>query len=59
MSSRVIGDYENGIGVDPVGGVEAIISHYISKEFQNSTPVPKSDSNPISQMGEPKFKEVN
>jgi len=27
-------DYENGIGVDPVGGVEAIISHYISKEFR-------------------------
>ena len=27
-------DYSNGIGVDPVGGVEAIISHYISKEFQ-------------------------
>ena len=27
-------DYENGVGVDPVGGVEAIISHYISKEFQ-------------------------
>ena len=27
-------DYENGIGVDPVGGVEAIISHYISKEFK-------------------------
>lgn len=26
-------DYANGIGVDPVGGVEAIISHYISKEF--------------------------
>ena len=26
-------DYENGIGVDPVGGVEAIISHYSSKEF--------------------------
>lgn len=26
-------DYENGIGVDPVGGVEAIISHYISQEF--------------------------
>lgn len=25
-------DYSNGIGVDPVGGVEAIISHYISKE---------------------------
>ena len=26
-------DYANGIGVDPVGGVEAIISHYLSKEF--------------------------
>lgn len=26
-------DYANGTGVDPVGGVEAIISHYISKEF--------------------------
>jgi hypothetical protein len=26
-------DYENGIGVDPVGGVEAIISHYITKEL--------------------------
>lgn len=26
-------DYAKGIGVDPVGGVEAIISHYISKEF--------------------------
>ena len=26
-------DYANGIGVDPVGGVEAIISHFISKEF--------------------------
>lgn len=26
-------EYANGIGVDPVGGVEAIISHYISKEF--------------------------
>ncbi len=26
-------DYSKGIGVDPVGGVEAIISHYISKEF--------------------------
>ena len=26
-------DYAQGIGVDPVGGVEAIISHYISKEF--------------------------
>lgn len=27
-------EYSKGIGVDPVGGVEAIISHYISKEFQ-------------------------
>lgn len=26
-------DYANGVGVDPVGGVEAIISHYISREF--------------------------
>lgn len=26
-------DYAKGIGVDPVGGVEAIISHYISKEL--------------------------
>ncbi len=26
--------YLNGIGVDPVGGVEAIISHDISKEFK-------------------------
>lgn len=27
-------NYAEGIGVDPVGGVEAIISHYISKEFK-------------------------
>ena len=27
-------DYTNGIGSDPVGGVEAIISHYISKELR-------------------------
>lgn len=27
-------DYANGVGVDPVGGVEAIISHYISKELK-------------------------
>ena len=27
-------EYENGIGADPVGGVEAIISHYISKELK-------------------------
>lgn len=27
-------DYQNGAGVDPVGGVEAIISHYISKELK-------------------------
>lgn len=30
-------DYANGIGADPVGGVEAIISHYISKEFKVPT----------------------
>ncbi len=27
-------EYANGIGIDPVGGVEAILSHYISKEFK-------------------------
>lgn len=27
-------NYSKGIGVDPVGGVEAIISHYISKELK-------------------------
>jgi len=27
-------DYQNGSGADPVGGVEAIISHYISKYFK-------------------------
>jgi len=27
-------DYAEGIGVDPVGGVEAVISHYISKELK-------------------------
>ncbi|MBR1372880.1 DUF3326 domain-containing protein [bacterium] len=27
-------DYANAIGADPVGGVEAIISHYISKELK-------------------------
>lgn len=27
-------DYANGVGTDPVGGVEAILSHYISKELQ-------------------------
>ncbi len=26
--------YSQGIGTDPVGGVEAVISHYISKELQ-------------------------
>ena len=26
-------NYSDGVGADPVGGVEAIISHYISKEF--------------------------
>lgn len=27
-------DYANGVGVDPVGGVEAVISHFISRELQ-------------------------
>lgn len=27
-------EYENGIGVDPIGGVEAIISHYLSRELK-------------------------
>ncbi len=27
-------DYANGVGVDPVGGVEAVLSHYISKELK-------------------------
>jgi len=27
-------DYANGLGADPVGGVEAILSHYISKELK-------------------------
>lgn len=27
-------DYSQGIGTDPVGGVEAILSHYISKELK-------------------------
>lgn len=26
-------NYENGVGVDPIGGTEAIISHYLSKEL--------------------------
>ena len=26
-------DYSKGLGVDPVGGVEAVISHYLTKEF--------------------------
>lgn len=27
-------NYENGVGVDPIGGTEAIISHYLSKELK-------------------------
>lgn len=27
-------DYANGMGTDPVGGVEAVLSHYISKELK-------------------------
>ena len=30
-------DYENGIGVDPIGGIEAVISHYLSKELKIPT----------------------
>jgi len=30
-------EYSNGMGVDPIGGVEAIISHYVSKELQIPT----------------------
>lgn len=29
--------YESGVGVDPIGGVEAIISHYLSKELKMPT----------------------
>lgn len=27
-------EYENGLGVDPIGGVEAVISHYLSRELK-------------------------
>ena len=27
-------DYANGVGTDPVGGIEAVLSHYISKELR-------------------------
>ncbi len=27
-------DYENGVGVDPIGGIEAVISRYLSKELK-------------------------
>ncbi len=27
-------EYANGVGTDPVGGIEAILSHYISKELK-------------------------
>lgn len=27
-------EYANGLGVDPIGGMEAIISHYLSKELK-------------------------
>ncbi len=26
-------EYENGAGVDPIGGIEAVISHYLAKEL--------------------------
>lgn len=43
-------DYSSGIGVDPVGGVEAIISHYISRELKvPSAHSPAFDDITISQ----------
>ena len=30
-------DYANGIGTDPVGGIEAVLSHYISAELKDGT----------------------
>ena len=30
-------NYEKGVGVDPIGGVEAIISHYLSRELKVPT----------------------
>lgn len=30
-------NYENGFGVDPIGGVEAVISHYLTKELMTPT----------------------
>lgn len=33
-AESVNADYANGQGTDPVGGVEAILSHYISKELR-------------------------
>lgn len=30
-------DYENGIGVDPIGGIEGVISHYLSSELMVQT----------------------
>lgn len=30
-------NYNNGTGVDPIGGIEAVISHYLTKEFMLPT----------------------
>ncbi len=30
-------NYENGIGIDPIGGIEAVISHLLAKEFKLPT----------------------
>ena len=30
-------NYNNGAGVDPIGGIEAVISHYLTKEFMAPT----------------------
>ena len=32
--NEINSNYQNGIGVDPIGGVEAILSHYITKELK-------------------------
>ena len=39
-------DYEEGIGVDPIGGIEAIISHYLSKELL----IPVAHANAFSEI---------
>lgn len=47
-------NYNNGIGVDPIGGIEAVISHYLVKEFM----VPCAHSPAFSGL-DITFKRVN